>query len=118
MDHFDPVAVKRLFQAVVTQALIDACSPEPKWSDKPVKRAKGEDDITYYNRNAAKLAKRKAKAYAIRSTAREWLTEMSDDFAYVVSLAGYNPDDIKERSVALERRDWAMPTRVEFKLVA
>ena len=118
MDHFDPVAVRRLFQAVVTQALIDACGPEPKWSDKPVKRVKGEDDIAYYNRNAAKLAKRKAKAYALRATARQWLTEMGDDFAYVVSLAGYDPDDIRERSLRLEHRGWAMPGRVEFILAA
>ena len=108
MQHMeiDPRAALRLFQAIVTQALVDACAPEPTVSSAPIKRRKGEDDISYARRSAEKEIKRKDKAHADRRDAREWLTGDGESFNEICSLAGYEPVSISERAKRLAIRGW------------
>ena len=105
--EIDPIAAEHLFKAVVAQALIDACAPDRTFSTKPPRRREGEDDIKYAKRTAEAFAYRKVSAAAPRSEARLWFKKADADFALVCSLAGYDPDDIRERAAALAERGWA-----------
>lgn len=113
----DARAALRLMQAVVTQAFVDATSEPKKMptiSDK-VKRRADEGDVEYAERSEQLLAYRQANAIAWttadRDEAREWLLKGGDSFEQIVSLAGYNPDDIREQAQKLARNGW--PRRVK-----
>lgn len=107
----DPYRARRLFQAVVSNALVDAVAPDRKYSLKPPKRKKGEADDAYELRTALRLEFRRASANADRTSARRWLTGNGEDFRMIATLAGYEPDAIRERSLKLERAGWPSPKR-------
>jgi hypothetical protein len=123
---YDPHAVSRLFQAVVTQALIDATG-DPRYVRKPLENVRRKNDETledYAERKAEILNARKAnwerETTIVRDEARDWLLyEQSGAFAQIVSLAGYNPDDIRERAIKLAAKGWPKPPfAYELKLAA
>lgn len=101
----DAQAAQRLFQAVVTNALIDACSTPRPISEK-VKRRSSESDIEYAARKRRVIESRKVAAVKDRDDARKWLLAGGQDFSTIVTLAGYNPTDIRERSQKLAQRGW------------
>ena len=110
MQDYDPRHVLRMFQGVVTQSLIDATTqlgPAPAF--RMLKRGKREDDITLAARSRDSHAKRTAKHSAVRDDARNWLLNDSEDFQFICSLAGYSPDDIRERAERLADRGWTAP---------
>ena len=109
--EIDPNAAKRLFQAVVTQALVDATStPTVPAHGLTVQRRKDESDAAYADRSAQVLEARRArterKANAERDDARNWLLSDMESFPEIVSLAGYNPKDIRERAKKLAAKGW------------
>lgn len=108
----DAQRAQRLFQAVVAQSLVDATADDAPFSKKPLKRRKSEDDEAYLQRTAASFVRRQASANRPRTDAREWLLNDMTGFAQVVSLAGYNPTDIRERARKLAREGW--PRRAEI----
>jgi hypothetical protein len=73
----------RLMQSVVAQALIDAVRAVP-----------------------AKGATSHIEALRERDEARDWLTSNGSNFREIVSLAGLNPDDVRERSIKLQGEGW------------
>lgn len=112
---------QRLFQAVVAQALIDATEDrKPRPISLRLKRRKHESTIDYRRRRNEMFAQRKACAVLTanreRDEARNWLLNDKADFPLVVSLAGYNPDDIRERARKLDARGWVVAS--EMKLAA
>lgn len=110
----------RMFQAIVAQAAHDAtASDNVKFSRKPLRRRTAETDAEYEFRNAQALKSRHLSANRPRTEARNWLLGNSPDFRMIASLAGYNPDDVLERSVRQAALGW--PRRVkeaEFALAA
>ena len=110
----DADRAQRLFQAVVTQALIDATS-DPKLNTRPIKRKPDHDDIQHARRVKLIENQRKAKLHKAlqeRGEARRWLLLDEASFPEIVSLAGYNPDDIRERSKKLARAEWRKPSNL------
>lgn len=125
----DARRAQRLFQAVVAQALLDATAPDARYSTKPLlpvarKRTKAtkknrarfaetkkqyEDRLAQRNKDALEL--RRLRANAPRTQARAWLLSDIESFAQIVSLAGYNPVDIRERARKLADEGW--PARVK-----
>lgn len=79
MDH-EAAAIRNMWQAVVVQAVIDACSVVRKWEP--------------------------AENRLARSQSRRWLINNCGDFKLVCDYAGYNPDDIRERAIKLARSGW------------
>ncbi len=108
----DAERAERLFKAIVAQALIDATStPRAVSFYRKVPRADNEGWCDWLARRRETLARREAIAISNeskdRNEARIWLTRDADNFPLVTSLAGYNPDDIRQRSRKLEAAGWA-----------
>lgn len=104
----DAQRAQRLFQAVVTQCVIDACKT-PRPPNEVVKRNAGESDAEYDNRRRLELMKRHNdfhRAMRQRNEARRWLLEDEEGFPEVVSLAGYDPSDVRERSHKMAAAGW------------
>lgn len=124
----DAHRAQRLFQAVVAQALIDATAPDAPYSTEPLKplirkrkaatktkrahfiETKKEWLARNAARNVAAIERRKITANAPREEARSWLLSDMENFPRIVSLAGYNPIDIREKARRLAGEGW--PTRV------
>ena len=108
MFDYDAECAERLFRAIVTEALIDACLPDQPYSTRPPKkrRLEGETDEEYAERMAAIVAYRKVSADFPRTDARAWLTGGGKYFGSVCEMAGYDPDDIRERAEGLAKRGW------------
>lgn len=121
MSDFDPYAEQRLLQAIVTQALIDATS-EPVLNTKPINRKAKDDDIKHAKRVRALTTARLSAFNADmkdRAEARRWLLLDEASFPNITTLAGYNPDDIRERSQKLAQAGWKRPATVpDYALAA
>lgn len=119
----DPWRAQRLLQAIVTQALVDATAKDAPFSKKPLsplKRKKNESAGAYHkrmaDRTAAAMERRQKTANRPRTEAREWLLRDMESFPSLVSLAGYNATDVRERARKLERDGW--PRRVSEERLA
>lgn len=88
----DPDRAKQLFQAIITQALVDAIK-EPK--DFIRKEGESSDDFRDRCRNTCDV-----------TDARDWLLNDMENFPRIASLAGYNPTDIRQRSRKLAANGW------------
>ena len=73
----------KLWQAVILQAVHDAVS-SVRIRDKSQMR----------------------KAIMIRDECRDWLLKGSKDFRLVCTLAGLDPDDVRDMAQSLSRKDW------------
>ncbi len=108
----------RLFQAIVTQALEDAISEvgKPAKVSTKVSRRAGEGWCDWIVRRRATITDREAYAVVAeakdRNDARHWLTKDMEAFPKIVSLAGYNPTDIRERARKLEAVGWPRPEKL------
>lgn len=97
--HPDAYRSARLWQAVVVQAVRDACSdpgvepPPGRWR----RAAMSEWRVRQRDRDAA----------------RAWLLHNKDDFLAVCSLAGFNPEYVRDRAARLRALGWPMPSDIE-----
>lgn len=107
----DAQRAQRLFQAVVTQALIDATAETiiPKSLQKAIRRNKAESDEQYAQKCVTVQAQRMGSANKMQTDARDWLLNDMASFPEIVSLAGYNPIDIRERARKLAKGGWQRP---------
>lgn len=101
---WDSKAVQRLYQAVVSTAVEDAVKV-PKWSTS-VSRKKDECDTDYAKRKIDTIARRKTSAERQRDEARAWLLSGSNDFKFICTAAGYNPDDVRDRAARMALNGW------------
>lgn len=77
------------------------------------------DYFLEHDRNAVvQHAKKRAihEQIRIRDTARRWLTKNSDDFRRVCTLAGMEPEAVRDRMLGLARRNWELPDIMKSKL--
>jgi hypothetical protein len=105
----DARACQHLMQSVVLQALVDACAPDNQsYSKYQPKRdvTRGETEDQWQARCERTMQLRAINANRHRTEARRWLLNDSDDFVLVCSMAGYNPQDIRERARKLADAGW------------
>lgn len=98
--------IQSLFAAVVHQAIVDAhTSPKAISRIRPPRR-QGEPFREYKERIRDIFSIRRVAARRERDEARAWLTQNSEDFRFVVSAAGLDPDYIRDGALKLEERGW------------
>jgi len=114
-SDIDPRAAQQLFQAIVTQALIDATSIPKPIKTKPIKSNpyKNETIDERLQRGWVDFLKRQSLALTAakreRDEARNWLLRDMESFPQITSLAGYEPTDIRQRAKRLAASGWIRP---------
>lgn len=113
MDDIDPRDCRDLWQAVLLQAITDACwYPGQGKTAGRLKTTGTPEQIA--NRIYARTL-REAKYHEQAAKAREWLTTGTSDFRYVCALAGFAPEYILRKAASLERKGWRHGEAAEGK---